>query len=213
MTYNPQIPLVTESPQNSASPIQVNFSQFASIFSSTALGVVYNHMPLNDGQQGKHGAILFQEQTQDPGVDQNLAAIYPKEATSAAGNQTQLFLQIPKFLPTDQDSTNAPNDPMQLTYNSVGLAGPVYYSFLPGGYLFFFGSNTLVASSPTTITLSPTPTKILIAIATPNTVDTTPQNQPLKISTNITSATTFDVYVSFAPLVNYNFNWMAIATV
>lgn len=213
MTYNPQIPLSTESPQTSASPIQVNFDQLNSIFSVLSGGVFLNHMPFDDAQVGKHGALIIQKQTLDPGVDEDEGVLYAKDATSAAGTQPQLFAQIPKFLPTNVDTTDAPNTPMQLTYNSVNTAGPVYYSFLPGGYLFFFGMVTATNLVPHTITLSPAPTKILMAIANPNTVETGSTHRPLKISTNITSATTFDVYASFSPLPQYDFSWMAVATV
>ncbi len=208
MTYDPQIPLVTESPKDSASPIQVNFSQFASIFSSLVGGVTYNHMPLNNLQQGKHGAVLFQNQILDPGVDQDLTVLYSKNATSHASTEPQLFVQIPKFLPTNEDTTNAPNAPMQLTYNSVNTAGPVYYSFLPGGYLIYFGNVTTLIS-PQLVTLSPVPTELLIAIAMPNTVEANSTHQAIKISTDIVTTSTFNVYTSFTG--SRTFNWVAIA--
>jgi len=211
MTYDPQIPLSTESPQTSASPVQVNFDQFAAIFSKLALGVFYNHMPFNSSSQGKHAAMILQNQTLDPGVTEDLGVLYSKNATSAASTEPQLFAQIPKFLPTQTDTTDAPNAPMQLTYNSVNTAGPVYYSFLPGGYIFYFGLVTATNLVPHTITLTPAPTQILVAIANPNTVETGSEHRPLKISTNITAANTFDVYASFSPLAQYDFSWMAVA--
>jgi hypothetical protein len=151
MTYNPEIPIETASPNDSASPIQVNFSQFASIFA-------LNHIAMNNTNQGKHGTVIMQKQTDDPSVAIDESILYCKNATTKAGTQPQLFSRIQKFLPND-----GANDPVQLTYNSVGLTAPIYYSFLPGGYLIYFGS----AVKGATVTLTPTPTKILCAQAFP----------------------------------------------
>lgn len=207
MTYDPQIPLVTKSPNDSASPIQVNFSQFAAIFSNLAGGVTYNHLPFNNTQQGKHGAVLFQNQSADPGITGDLAVLYAKNATSNTSTEPQLFAQIPKFLPTDNDTTNAENTPMQLTFNSVNIAGPVYYSFLPGGYIFYFG-NVTTNNDIEQITLAPIPTELLVMIATPNTVESSSPNRPIKISVNKISNSIFNVYTTFAG--SRSFNWFAI---
>lgn len=162
--YNPLIPLPTDSPNTSSSPIQVNFAQFQAIFSTLTAGVNYNHMPMNDPNQGKHAAILMENESTDPGVTGDYTVLYNKNAVTKASTQPQLFVQIPKFLPTTGDTTNAPNDPMQLTYNSVNIAGPQYYSFMPGGYLIYFGSTNNIAAS---IVLSPVPTAIVCAISLP----------------------------------------------
>jgi hypothetical protein len=207
MTFNPDTPAPLESPANTASPIQVNFAQFASIFSNTIGGIVYNHMPFNDlnGNQGKHGAVIFQEQSGDPGIIGDMIALYNKQASSALGSQDQLFVQIPQFLPTDTDPTPAPNDPMQLTYNQVNTSAPIYQSFLIGGYLIYFGSATSSGSNPTTatITLSPMPTKILCAQAYPQVLG---QN----IWVTINTPTKFTISSTNAPALS-TFLWMAIA--
>jgi hypothetical protein len=212
MTYNPEIPLVTAAPKDSALPIQVNFSQFASIFSSLSATVNYNHMPLNDTNEGKHGAVIFQNQTLDPGVTDDYDVLYAKNATSSVSTEPQLFVQIPKFLPTNLDSTNAPNNPMQLTYSTVNTTGPIYYSFLPGGYIFYFGNVTGTALNPYTVTLSPTPTSIIACFAFPNTVEANSVHNPLKMSVVNNSPTGFKVYTNLSNgPATYNFNWMAIA--
>lgn len=209
MTYDPQIPVVTESPSTSASPIQVNFSQFSQIFGALTGGIYYNHISIGKSGQGKHGAVIFQEQSVNPVVDQDLVALYAKEYISHTSTEPQLFATIPKFLPTAQDTTQADNSPMQLTFNSVGLTGPlVYYSFLPGGYIIYFGSVAAVGVSPNTVTLSPVPTSLLLAIACPNTVESGSEHRPVKISTNITSPSTFDVYSVITA--GYDYNWFAI---
>ncbi len=159
MTYNPKIPKATASPKDSASPIQVNFNQYVSIFSRTAGGVIYNHIAFNDIHQGKHAAVLMDKVSNPPGVTQDLSVLFNKNAISNAGTQPQLFAQIPKFLPTKNDTTKADNAAMQLTYNQVNTAGPTQFqSFLIGKYLIYFGSS----SSGVTVTLTPTPTKILM---------------------------------------------------
>lgn len=209
MTYDPQIPLVTESPKNSASPIQVNFSQFAAIFSKLIGGINYNHMPINNVQQGKHGAVLMQNQTTDPGVTEDLDVLYSKNATSNISTEPQLFVQIPKFLPTDLDTTDAPNTSMQLTYNNVDLTGPIYHSFIAGGYIVYFGNVINTVNSPETITLAPIPSEIVMAIATPNTVELNSTHQPIKISVKVTNPNIIDVYTSFTGA--RSFNWVVVA--
>jgi hypothetical protein len=208
MTYDPNIPLNETPPKDSAVQIKTNFAQFAAIFSNLVAGVNYNHMPFTSNP-GKHGAVIFQNQSADPGVTEDLDALYAKNATSNASTEPQLFAQIPKFLPTALDTTNAPNTPMQLTYNSVGTAGPVFYSFLSGGYLVYFGSVTAQAVSPATVTLAPIPKSLLIAVAMPNSVETGSQHKAIKMSSNITSTSTFDVY-STGFFGSYDFNWIAI---
>lgn len=214
MTYDPQIPLVTESPLTSASPIQVNFDQFAKIFSNLSGMVNYNHMPFNNPHQGKHGAMVFQNQTVDPEVTGDWASLYPKNVTSAAGTEPQLFARIPKFLPTEIDTTDATNSPMQLTYNSVNTSGPMYYSFLPGGYIWYFGRVILTAANPHTITLSPIHGEIMACFAFPETIGSgSSAGRPLKISVfnKQPNPQSFKVYVTLAGSTLYSFSWMAIA--
>ena len=212
MTYNPEIPLVTESPDTSSSPIQVNFSQFDTIFSNLVAGIYYNHMKMNLSTQGKHGAVIFQKQTTDPTVNQDQVDIYAKDATSNTSTEPQLFARIPVFLPTKFDTTEATNTPMQLTFNSVNTAGPVYHSFLPGGLIIYFGSvNDIVPS----IVLTPQPTKILVALAFPNNVTTVGQPIPYTVSTRINGNTSFNIFSNLnftGPVVPYTFTWVAIGT-
>jgi hypothetical protein len=157
MTYSPVIPKVNSSPLTSASPIEVNFSQWANIFSANVGGVVYNHMPMNDFNQGKHGAVIMQRQPTSPPITQDLAVLVAINTTTAAGSQPQLFAKVPQF-------TGYTNFAEQLTYNQVNTTGPQYQSFLPGGYLVYFGSTT---TTGTPISVAPTPTNIIIALATP----------------------------------------------
>jgi len=200
MTYSITKPDAGPSPEIDVVQIMTNFATFAT-------GLSANHTELNDPNQGDHENVILTLQTDDPGVTQDLTVLYCKNAPSQAGTQPQLFVQIPKFLPTDNDSTNAPNEPMQLTYNSVNIAGPVYQSFLPGGYLIYFGSTTNITVP---ITLSPAPTKILVAIATPNNLKVS-NPTPFFVSTTILSNTQFMINSNATG--TYSFGWMAIASV
>ncbi len=206
MTYDPTIPKGTQSPANSQAAFQTNFAQYATIFAK-------NHSALNSSHQGDHEAVIFEKQTSDPGVTEDLAALYCKDATSALGTTLQIFAQIKKFLPTGLDTTVAPNTPMQLTYGSVNTAGPVFQSFLPGGFLFYCGSGS-AATSPVTVTLLPAGTKILVAIAIPTDVTTSGTPVPIKYSVNVLNSTQFNIYFDFsAHPANIPYNWMAIASV
>jgi len=206
MTYDPQIPLASSNPKDSASPIQVNFSQFAAIFSKLVGGVYYNHMPMNDPSEGKHASVILQNQTLDPGVTEDLAVLYSKTVTQTGTPQPQLHVQIPTFLPTPDDRTIAPNEPMLLTYSSVDVAGPIFYSFLPGGYLIAFGIVTGAAIT-STINMPVATTKILTVIVNPNTVEGGAGSSPVKISADIKTATQF---VAYSPAA-FDFTWVAIA--
>lgn len=207
MTYNPNSPNGTQSPKDQVVQVMTNFSQFAAIFSSTVAGVVYNHTALNLQKQGDHESIIITNQTIDPTIE-NAVVLYAKNATSKAGTQPQLFYKTPQFLPDEINPDTPGNPPVQLTYNTVNIAGPVYQSFLPGGYLFYFGTRTGAGQ----ITLSPQPTKILIAIAYPNELTTVGTPVPDDVSVQITSNFQFNIISSSAQLTD-TFTWLAIATV
>lgn len=200
MTFDPNTPQPQPSPAATQSQIQTNFAQFATVFA-------VNHTALNNSHQGDHEAVIMQVQTDDPGVTQDLVALYCKNATSQAGTQPQLFAQIKEFLPTSLDTTTAPNTPMQMTYNSVNTAGPQYQSFLVGGLLVFFGSVTGV-NVPVTITLSPSPSVIQVAIAIPTALSP-PNNFPDTVNTQIISASQFKINSTNA-LPGDLFYWIAI---
>ncbi len=213
MSYNPNTPSSQSSPKSSVSGIQTNFSQFAGIFSSTSGGVIYNHIPLNNFNQGKHAAVLMQNQGFDFGIGktQSLAILYSKNAPPAAtgGTQPQLFVQIPKFLPTELDTTKFNNPGMQLTYNTVNTSGPIYQSFLPGGYIFYFGSTTTIG---TPIVLSPIPTNILCVQAIPQGTSTVggQTNVPYDVGVVVMQPGTIQINSTRAPG-GAKFLWLAIA--
>ena len=204
MTYNPQIPVGVISPQAQAPEIQTNFAQFASIFSTTIASNTFNHTAFNTPKQGDHETVVFEKQTTDPEVTNDLVILYSKDSTSAVDTEPQLFLRIPIF------KNMRGNPPMQLTYNKVNIAGPVYQSFMAGGYLLFFGTITDITIN---ITLIPTPTQILCAIANSNTMTTVGTSVPFNVSTQIISNDQFKINSSLngSTIIPYSFTWAAIA--
>jgi hypothetical protein len=207
MTYSPTKPDSGPSPLIDVVQIKNDFSAWNTVFSTIIAGLTYNHTAMNNPNQGDHESVLMQLQNADPGVTQDLAVLYCKNAASNLGTQPQLVVQIAKFLPNQNDSTNAPNVDMQLSYNSVNLSGPVYQSFLQCGYLIYFGSTSNIAAN---IVLSPAPTKILVAIATPNNLTTIGTPTPFFASTTILSNTTFKINSNATGA--YLFGWVAIAS-
>lgn len=204
MTYIPNIPIATESPANQVVQIQTNFAQFAAKFSSLVAGVRNNHTAFNNINQGDHESIILQKQISDPGVTQNLDVLYCKDAASTSGTQPQLFVQIPQFVPDHA------NFPMQLTYNQVNTAGPQYQTFLAGGYLFYFSTTN---NLPQIITLSPTPSSVLMAIAQANNVTSNVNFVPVDVEIKVDPATkkvTISSNIAIAPNI---FSWMVIGTV
>jgi len=197
MTYVPDTPQAKPSPKDTQAQIQTNFSQWAAQF-------VKNHSAMNSSSQGDHEAIVLENQSIDPGVTQDQVTLFCKNFVSQVGTQPQLFAQIKKFLPTINDPTNAINDPMQLTYNSVNLVGPnQFQSFLIGGLLLFVGSTNNIAA---TITLVPSPSSIHMAIAIPSNLN---GGVPNNVSTSVTQPNQFKIDSTSAVAGNV-FYWIAI---
>jgi hypothetical protein len=217
MSYVTTKPDSGKSPDLDAPTIQGNFAAYAGIFGT-------NHVPINSALQGDHSNVIFENQSADPGVTNDYTVLYSKNAAAKTGGpQPQLFVQIPQFLPNAQDTRNAPNIGMQLTYNTVNTAGPQYQSFLVGGYILYFGvdSGTTSGSGSTsnpiqdTITLVPAPTKILLAIAEPQTMTAVGTPTPLNVGTQILGSTNqFKIFSNpgkgLVPGSAYSFGWLAI---
>jgi hypothetical protein len=208
MTYDPTVPQVGNTPSVSVDDIRANFTAYDASFSQTSGGVIYNHLALNEIDEGLHAAVLFERQTTDPTIDNDFVSLYSKNATSGAGTLAQLFFRIPQFLPNSGDNTKAPNNPMQWTYNSVNIAGPQYQSFMIGGYLVFFGSSVRNVD----INLSPVPTKILSVIAESQSTITVSgvSTVPVAASVEVLTASKFQIHSVNDPG-GTNFLWMAIA--
>lgn len=195
MTYNPDIPEDLPPPNVIVDQIRANFSQYFNVFDN-------NHTAMNANNQGKHSTVIFQQQSVDPIVDGDFDSLYGKSVNTNSGTAQEIFARIPVFLPNEK-----PNDPMQLTFNVVNTAGPVYQSFMVGGYIVYFGQTNNIAVP---ITLSPAPTEILCVIANGNNFTTigTPIPYDAQVTVNannfqftITSLTASGVYT---------FSWFAI---
>ncbi len=203
MTFSFVKPDSGPSPAVDASQIQTNFSVYATAFA-------VNHTALNDKNEGDHEVVLLTRQITDPDTVANFNLLYSKNAVSKATTEPQVFVRNPKWLPDAFDQTNASNTPMQLTYNQVNTTGPTdFQSFLPGGYILYFGTTTNIAAD---VILSPAPTKILIAIAEPSTMTSGVNPFPFTVSTVINTSTndrfTINSTLGNAP---YKFTYMAIA--
>lgn len=200
MTYVPNTPQAKPSPKDTQAQIQTNFAQWAAKF-------LINHVAMNASNQGDHQAVVLQNQSVDPDVIQDQVTLFCKNATSQAGTEPQLHAKIKKFLPTLSDPRNAPNDAMQLTYNTVNTVGPnQFQSFLIGGYLLYFGTVTAVG----TVTLSPAPSQIIVAIAQPNNLSTSGTPIANTVSTNILNNSQFQILSSTATGV-FSFTYIVIA--
>ncbi len=207
MSYNPAIPDDFPPPNVAVDSIRTNFSQYSTIFDN-------NHSPLNASTQGKHTNVILQQQGSDPEIEGDYDSLYGKSVITTSSTSDEVFVKIPQFLPND-----TPNDPVQLTFNSVNTTGiPVYQSFLPGGYIIYFGSipsgplNTPVTAQ---ITLSPIPSKILCVIPNPttSTLSGFSTSAPQKMSVTIDNNFQFTVFAN-APGVGFFtgiINWLAIA--
>lgn len=212
MTYSPLTPSPASSPNSSVVSIQTNYATYATGFSQNIAGVIYNHYPLNANFQGKHAAVLFDQQANDPSIGGTLVSLYAKNTVSAStpAGQPQLYARVNTFLPNG--GTNAP---MQLTFNTVNTAGPTQYqSFLVGGYLLFFGNIPAPSPgpivTPVVITLTPTPTKILAVFVEPQNI-VVANSQPKFAGAVINTPNTFTITPA-ATYVNTDvILWMAIA--
>lgn len=211
MTYSNNTPLGEPSPKDQQAQIKTNFSQFASIFSSTVLGINYNHTALNLANQGKHEAVIFQNQASHDVIDDDFVSLYSLSATSnvTPAGTPQLFVKIPKFIP------NITSQPMQLTCESVNTAGPQYQSFIVGGNLVYFGSGSGVAVGTANITiaivLSPTPTTVLATIPSANAMTGTGTAVPLAIGVDALTPSFNIILQSPGNGQTYAYSWFCIA--
>jgi len=151
MTYDPNIPNDLPPPKVIVDQIRTNFSQYAAVFDN-------NHVAINDTNQGKHSNVILQRQISNPVIEGDYDSLYSKSVTSNSSTSEELFVTVPQFLPNDQ-----PNDPQQLTFNSVNL-NPQFQTFLPGGYILYFDSIPSANVVSVTVTLTPAPSEILCVI-------------------------------------------------
>lgn len=209
--YDPNQPENLPAPNTGVFSVRDNFSAYATGFNK-------NHVALNASNQGKHGNVILQQQSSDPSVEGGFDSLYGKSVTSNSSTSQELFARIPQFLTVDK-----PNTPEQLTFNVVNTTGtPLYQSFLPGGYVLYFGTVTNnVVNTPLTsvITLSPAPSKIVCAIANPTRLALVsgagtllaPQKVNVVLSTTNTAQFTIFAVAPGTGLSVGDITWIAIA--
>lgn len=211
MTYSPTYPTNTPPPDTGINNVRTNFSSYANIFDN-------NHVALNANNQGKHTHVILQQQGSNPSVQGGFDTLYSKSVVAQSGTSQELFAKIPQFLTIDK-----PNNPTQLTFNVVNTTGPSQYqSFLPGGYIIYFGSIPSAAlNTPltATITLVPAPSKILCVIPNPTVLTFVNASfgvlAPQKVSVVLSTSNNAQ-FTIFAPapgpgLVTGQIIWLAIA--
>jgi len=204
-TYDPNQPQNLPPPAEGVQSIQGNFATYATVFDN-------NHEALNLSNQGKHTNVILQEQVSDPSVDGSFDTLYSKSVTTNSSTSQELFARIPQFLTDDK-----PNDAVQLTFNTVSTAGPTQYqSFLPGGYLLFFGQATQIAQAnppviPIVINLSPAPSEILCVIANSTNIIGTGGVWGQPIAVKVVNSSQFQINPTFTVLVNKIITWFCIA--
>lgn len=198
MTYSPSYPENTPPPDTGINNVRTNFSSYAGIFDN-------NHVALNANNQGKHTHVILQSQGSDPSVEGSFDTLYVKSVIATSGTFQELFAKIPSFVPLK------PNDPMQLTFNVVNTSGvPYYQSFLPGGYIVFFGTIPSAVTINVPIVLVPAPSKILCVIPNPTKFGGVGLTaKPVEMSVTINSNSQFTINSSF-PGGTGDIKWLAI---
>lgn len=202
MTYDPNQPTNLPPPNIGIQSVRANFSTYADGFDN-------NHVALNLNNQGKHTNVIMQGQVGDPIVPGGFGAFYSKSVVSASSTSQELFSRIPLFPPIDKN-----NKPIQLTYNSVNTTGsPFYQSFLPDGYVVYFGNIPSAATINTTITLVPAVSRIVCVIPNPTKFAGIGSNPARPIQLSVTLSTVnfsqFTINATF-PGGTGDINWVAI---
>ncbi len=155
MSYNQNIPLVTDYMVISQPQIKANFQAINSVFAR-------NHVRLNSettgNSQGMHNVLTLRVQIGDPTTTVDQIALYTK---LVAGN-AMLF-----YRPSNNQT------PIQLTYPSisVGLQStqpdvylPQQYSYVAGPFVVYIG--VISVNDGDVITLSPTTTLLYVGLVT-----------------------------------------------
>lgn len=193
MTYDPNITQDLPSPAAIVDQIRTNFSEYADAFDN-------NHAAINSSNQGKHTVVSLQRQASNPVIDGDYADVFSKVVNAFFGMSQQIFATVPQFLPNE-----LPNDPMQLTFNTVDNVGPQYQTFIAGGYIVYIGQSLNIAA---TITLSPAPTEIVCVIANSNSLNFS--NNPNDVGVVVLNNFQFNI-TSAGSAIPHFFTWVCIA--
>ena len=196
MSYNPNIPIITDPILQSSSQIKANFKAINAAFADNHVGLTRD-----DEFSGMHTALTLQPQVSDPATSSTQIAIYNK----LVGGIPEMF-----FRPRTNQT------PIQMTYESLvtGLQSTnpdVYfidqYSFVAGPFIIYGGKIT----NPTqgqTVTLTPGTTLIFVDLIVSNT-NILPTNIKMAIPTNI-SGTSFDIRYQSTISANFDVYYYAV---
>lgn len=139
-TYDPNSPQPLDALADSQVDMLANFTKMAEVFSN-------NHIALDSSttaDRGKHTYVELVQKVKTPQNSTTNVALYSKEGTDI---ESQLF-----YLPKN------PNSEIQLTnYQnySVSTDDSRLFTFLPGGYIIYFGFFTMTSEGPFQFELKP----------------------------------------------------------
>jgi hypothetical protein len=171
MSYNSNIPLITDPILQSAQQIRANFQAINSTFAN-------NHAGLTEDPSisGMHNVLILRPQMADPATSSTQTALYNKLVSSIP----ELF-----FRPNNSQT------PIQMTYPSIKAdSSNTQYSFVAGPFIVYGG----FISAPTNgqlVTLSPGTTLLYVDMTVANST-ISPTVQAEAIPTNITG-TSFNI--------------------
>jgi hypothetical protein len=137
MTFNPSIPTGGQTISSTTVPIQTNFS-----VSNTAFGIDHTAFSVNLNQ-GQHQKVSLVQQATDPTALATAPILYAKSTTSNTLNNDIYF----------ERSSNDGSNIVQLTTTKFNpVASSNGGSFLPGGIVMQWGSQTFTGSQSPTVT-------------------------------------------------------------
>lgn len=154
MSYNPDIPQANDDPSQSQGQILSNFQTL-----NTFLSV--NHVPLNDGDQGKHANVVMPEQSADPATAANESALYCKEfdVDGMGTLVSTLFFR-------NEGSGDV------TTFGGPSLRASSGYTYIPGGLLVQWNTVTVTSNNnvafPITFGAAPYYVNFIVTGASPN---------------------------------------------
>ena len=153
--FDPMIPQVTDKLAQSQKDMLINFQTLSLAFGENHINF-YSSAQTNEAEQGKHTNI---QMLKGPSFQTKIGEtnIYCKQVKDGDFYPPQLFFKMQNNGQEQQYTTFQNTDPVKS--NST-------YTFIPGGFLFYFGMAKIVQPGNfATITLTPNPTKVIFAMA------------------------------------------------
>lgn len=194
MSYQPNIPVATDDPSVSQSTIQSNFGTINTAFS-------VNHVALGSGgSQGKHNFVEMPNQGSAPTTISGEGTLYTKAVSDHASTASQLFY-------TQDASGKEYQLTRTLTAPFASFSANPGWSFLPGGLLIQWGTNT--SASGTTITFPVSFSSACYSVQMTVTQNTTNRHFAYARSTSMTSFVTTQLDSGGSAETN-TFSWIAI---